>query len=787
MLPMTVLTVLALVMAMMPVPAAGSTAPHVELPPASGGMVTDGIPPLSTIAYVAGSGGPGPTVRTIRSDGRDDALIATGDEPTRAPDGVRLAYACPRGTIIGGPGSVCLHDPAADTDRIVVHDAWRPRWSPVEDRIAFSRSRIDLGDAWVADLDPAGTTQLLGPGELAAPEWSPTGDRLLVIDTSSGAPAIVVIDADGTDTRALGLGRTAAWSPDGARVASTWWDEARTIVSADDLTTGTRTPLLTIDRPILALRWLPGDGLALVAEGAWKGWGELYVVELSSGTVRSLTPAFLRVAPQLTTSPSGQWLAFSATDGDARSLHLASRDGGWTRLGGAAGARRPVWQPWPEELTPIPGTGRTSGSRPAGATRVGERLFFTADDGIHGQELWRTDGTRAGTVMVRDLWPGREGSNPASLVAAQGVLFFVAHDGRGGRELWRSDGSAGGTHVVLDLGTEHDGGGIRSLIGGRGRLFFLLDDGATSVELWSSDGSRSGSRMLHRFPGWSQPTSLTKLGSRLFFAARDRGHGRELWSSDGTPDGTRMVRDIQPGQAGSAPELLTAVGSLLLFSADDGVHGDELWRSDGTGPGTRLVRDIRPGRGWSQICGGCGLDRYPIVGSTILLFAVEAGPRWAIWRSDGTAAGTGSIRVFGTTEAFDSYPCAIGVGGEGFWFQAGYGRLWSTDGTAAGTRPHREVTPRDCSGGSTNEALLFAGRDSEHGDEIWRASTAGGSIRLVRDIRPGPAGSAPHFLASVGGTVYVVANDGVHGSELWRSDGTASGTRMVKDINQQPR
>src|SRR5204862_8098310 len=78
-------------------------------------------------------------------------------------------------------------------------------------------------------------------------------------------------------------------------------------------------------------------------------------------------------------------------------------------------------------------------------------LFFAGNDGTHGQELWRSNGTTAGTAMVLDIQPGTPSSSPALLTNVNGTLFFTAFTDTTGFELWRSDGTAAGTRLVKDI------------------------------------------------------------------------------------------------------------------------------------------------------------------------------------------------------------------------------------------------------------------------------------------------------------------------------------------------
>src|SRR4029079_5297853 len=98
----------------------------------------------------------------------------------------------------------------------------------------------------------------------------------------------------------------------------------------------------------------------------------------------------------------------------------------------------------------------TGSSTPRDFTAVGSTLYFSANDGVHGRELWRTDGTTAGTHMVKDVRPGSRGSSIGSLIRFDGEVYFAPSDSVHGSELWKSDGTAGGTRMVKDIQPGHD-------------------------------------------------------------------------------------------------------------------------------------------------------------------------------------------------------------------------------------------------------------------------------------------------------------------------------------------
>ncbi len=117
-------------------------------------------------------------------------------------------------------------------------------------------------------------------------------------------------------------------------------------------------------------------------------------------------------------------------------------------------------------------------------TVAGGVLYFVSIDADHGAELWRTDGTRAGSRIVADISPGTGSSFPAGLTAAGGLLYFTANDGEHGRELWVTDGTEAGTRMVADIAAGPGSSSPIELTVAGDHLFFNADDGFTGRELW---------------------------------------------------------------------------------------------------------------------------------------------------------------------------------------------------------------------------------------------------------------------------------------------------------------
>ena len=494
-----------------------------------------------------------------------------------------------------------------------------------------------------------------------------------------------------------------------------------------------------------------------------------------------------------------------------------------------------------------PTSGIYAGSYPSQLTNVGGILFFTADDGINGTELWKSDGTESGTELVSDLQGGDaySSSAPSGLVNFNGKLFFAADDGTHGRELWKSDGTAGGTMRITDLNTTGDSINANTqLVSFNGSLifaarqsaaagtqlwtsngttagttllkavrtgadgitkfdtnhlaatastfYFVADNGSTGDELWKTDGTAVGTTLVKDVLAGStsaDPQSLTVVGSTLFFVATTNAAGQELWKSDGSAGGTVLVSDVRSGDAGSTPTNLVAFQDKLFFAADDGVNGRELWTSNGNSGGTVMVKNIFPN------ATGSTPDGLRAVGSTLYFTADDGVDGRELWASDGTANGTAlvrDIRPGATGSSSDVHLSVLGAINSIVLFSADDGShgldLWSSDGTVSGTVLLKDVNPVTV--GSYPSAItsaaggvVFAANDGSHGNEIWFSTGIAGGSLLLIDANTGTLGSAPADFVRINDTIYFTANSGSLGRELWMTDGTVAGTVIVKDIN----
>jgi ELWxxDGT repeat protein len=423
---------------------------------------------------------------------------------------------------------------------------------------------------------------------------------------------------------------------------------------------------------------------------------------------------------------------------------------------------------------------------------IGDEFFFGGFVAGKGFEPSRTMGAAAGSQIIHDVNTGALDSDPSDFVLHEGRVFFRADDGVHGREIWSLILATGQTRLVGDL-FPGPAAGIPGTTGTLAVAEHGVVFGQTfedvGMEPAVTDGVQTGLLLNIAHDGLSAgsgPVGFVRLGNNVLFQATEEATGAELWASDGTTAGTHLVADIDPSASGfgSAPRHLVRYGDRVVFFAGTPATGRELWITDGTAAGTTLVADLVPGPGSSE-----PLFSAPPVVLDDKLYAILrlSGGSLGLFETDGTAAGTGLVLITDSAGALAEFVVLEKVG-ERLVFNANLAgglELWTSDGTAAGSEILVDATP----GGDSFFTRIFPGDTVAYfsttlGNDhrIWRTDgTPVGTEIILTDTNPAFL-EAPVIQATFGdGLVFTQSTPGF-GVEPWFTEGTPGGEIMLADI-----
>lgn len=477
----------------------------------------------------------------------------------------------------------------------------------------------------------------------------------------------------------------------------------------------------------------------------------------------------------------------------------------------------------------------------SGGIRLGNEYLFTADDGFNGAELWKTDGTTAGTHLVKnigqqpvsfgshpsyptligdsvffvasgrqspgvdgdnevwiadqanrrvrllkDINPGRKGQ-PRDLdpqfISVGDTVYFIATTEQHGSELWKTNGTDEGTSLVMDI---HPGGAssffarplTQQLFAVEDQLFFVV--GETHQQLWKTKG-RPEDTVQVSLPG-QRVQDVIAFGERIYFVAVDGDQPSQLWRTSRDGVSVEFV-PLPAARRNRFIDELTVVGDQMYFTADTKVAGGELWVTDGTTEGTRMVRDIVPGRSSSHP------QELTAAGDLLYFTAVTEVGR-EVWVSDGTATGT---RLVADVLARKEFPHRLTAVGDQVFFQGQLDdksdHVWVTNGTHAGTRIVTSLG-RNTSLLEMRAAgpkLFFRTVDHDLREkstgQLWVSDGTPERTVRIPEIEVSSSETAILRVAD-NQQVFVAADDGDHGVELWRIDPLNPAGPQVVEVAQ---
>lgn len=355
----------------------------------------------------------------------------------------------------------------------------------------------------------------------------------------------------------------------------------------------------------------------------------------------------------------------------------------------------------------------TSGSLLSGIIPYNGSLIFKASDGVDGSELWKSDGSAAGTTEIADTNPGSASFNPVNMVEFNSKLYFSGLTAALGSEIFSYDGTTISIAADIKPGSGSSAPGF--IIPFAGNLYFRAQEAAsTTYRLYKMTPANVYSVLDNtNIVG----TSAAVLGSQLLFSGGSAASNTQLYTTDGTT--ITLLKTINSAASATVTNLYTAPAlNKTFFQANNGTDGKELWITDGTVAGTKMLADINP---------------------------------------------TG-----------DSNPGEFYEFNGKVYFQAtattGNTELWSTDGVTVTLVKDINATGSSLPSNffAYNNLLYFSANDGVYGIELWRTDGTSGQTLLFADINAGAGSSSPTDLAAFAGTIYLGADNGTTGKELYK-------------------
>lgn len=452
-------------------------------------------------------------------------------------------------------------------------------------------------------------------------------------------------------------------------------------------------------------------------------------------------------------------------------------------------------------------------------------VFFVANDGVHGKEIWKSDGTVAGTSLLKDIAPGPSAGGidgDFKALIFKNKLYFVANVGTG-YELYSTDGTEAGTVSVKNIG-------YAQLEGAAADDYFVFNgfDPVNGLEPWVSDGTTAGTRLLKNLmPGATSSMAMkkfVKFNNKIFFESGANGvslaYGNYIWETDGTEAGTVLYNThndaliygtssdnnhliltmpnyynrfwVVNGNSSQNFEItgldmssnnsFVDLNSKIYLSGSTPKYGAELFSLDPATHEIAIASDINRSDSSSP-------HAFHGLNNDLIFIAADRQYKSQIYKRNKSTQQIERLSNFGndwsvgmSSDFNDNF---IKVGNY-LYTPAG---SYRTDGTAANTISisSQEVGSRVFYASLNDNTLLFAGDNNLVGTELWKIDNTSNTFSLVKDISTDNMGSlysVDSKAAVLNGFAYFVAKEnGKLG--IWKTDGTEANTQKTIQFSYQ--
>lgn len=443
-----------------------------------------------------------------------------------------------------------------------------------------------------------------------------------------------------------------------------------------------------------------------------------------------------------------------------------------------------------KEIYPGSTGSNANSSSPSFAAKIGNNIFFTATNATEGLELYVTDGTQVGTILLKDIYAGSVGSSPSNFITVGSNLLFTAKSNLYGEEMWITDGTTAGTVLYKDLfpGTASSGSKNLVLLDPTHLFFTAYNSLSHFASVFVTDlSSLNTTGFAHAMVQSlnSETKNIVEYNGLVYFDAMESNGGNPLWVTNGTESGTTKIKDLYPNITCSDINYMTVYNNSLFFVASTEASGSELFTSDGTTSGTNLFKDLVTGTGGSSIYSFLKTD----TGKMFFAAIDNSGGGTELFATDGTVAGTSLVKDLNGTAESSSPQISIALPGTNkiILYTINPYRFWISDGTNAGTVQISglsginsiSTTPKATATG----AFIFYAETSTYKQRIYFVSASTGvATHLNTTYTTDIVSGAPFLNPTTQMLYYATANSSNTTLNLWKSDGTVGGTTLIKNI-----
>ena len=418
--------------------------------------------------------------------------------------------------------------------------------------------------------------------------------------------------------------------------------------------------------------------------------------------------------------------------------------------------------------------------------KVNDKMVFMNYSEKEGKELWVSDGTSAGTHLLRDIKVGPESSTPYNLTLLDGVVYFQANS----HQIWRTDGTSAGTYVMVD----------NNLITNpfnyvKTKDFIFFTEGATGFKcckkLWRMNlNANSENRVTpeNNFESVENPIVFDYDENLILFNAKTKANEWAIWQTNGGV--SLMIIDLTPKKSDAIPlQGAKLIGSEIYFIGFTTEFGSELWKTKGTFDTTEMIKDIYVDENYFN-SSGIGGD-FLKFGSKVYFTARDNSHGYEVWKTDGSEDGTQMIKDINTgnnnTGGRPQYLTEFN--GSLYFTQSDSknSRIWKTNGTPSGTVSVINIPDVNVhSDIFAHNGNLYFGMDTpETGTELWKLD-ADDNLTFIKDIFPGTEGSFPGSFFELNGDVYFTAtSNGLYsGYGTYKIGGQSLNTNTITNENE---